>query len=172
MDKFRAALWGSLVFIFLPIFVGPSPTSADDRGYGVGRASFERARHRHWGVGPEAPWISIILRHRSQLGLTPEQVATLERLRSDFGQQAAPQREKLRNAEREIRRLLRDSPVDLAQVKAKIEEAEKLRAEFRYLRIETVETGKSVLTEQQRDELRNLVSSRRDRSRGLGGEPS
>lgn len=172
MGKFRGAFWGSLVFIFLVIFVGSSPASADERGDAVGRGSFEHARYRHWGVGFEAPWISIILRHRSQLGLTAEQVATLERLRSDFGQQTAPQREKLRNAEMEIRRLLRDSPVDLDQVKAKIDEAEKLRAEFRYLRIETLEKGKSVLTEQQRDELRNLISSRRDRFRRRRGEPS
>ena len=37
-------------------------------------------------MGSEAPWISIMLRHRDQLYLTGEQVATLEQMRSGFEQ--------------------------------------------------------------------------------------
>ena len=172
MDRIRATLWGSFVFIFLMISGGFSPALAEEKAQGAAGRSFEQARHRHGGMGSEAPWISIMLRHRDQLNLTGEQVATLEKLRSDFQQQVAPAQEDLRNIEGEIQRLLQDNPVDLGQVRAKIEEAEKFRAEFRYLRIETLEKGRAVLTAEQRDKLKNLAFSSRGRSRKPQGEAS
>lgn len=172
MDRIRATLWGSFVFIFLMISGGSSPALADDKAGGAVGRSFEQARRRHGGMGSEAPWISIMLRHRDQLNLTGEQVATLEKLRSDFEQQIAPTQEDLRNAESEIARLLHESTVDLAQVRTKVEEEGKLRAEFRYLRIETLEKGKAVLTAEQRDKLKNLTSSSRGQFRKPQGETS
>jgi len=170
MDRLRVALWGSLVFLFLTVPAGLS--LAENRVGGFGRMSFAQGQRRHRGMGPEAPWISIMLRHRSELDLTAEQVATLEKLRSDFGQQVAPKQEDLRNTEAEIARLLPEKTVDLVQVRAKIEEAERLRAEFRYLRIEALENGKSVLTAEQRDKLKNLASSGHGRFRRPHGQPS
>ncbi|HEV8343692.1 MAG TPA: periplasmic heavy metal sensor [Candidatus Binatia bacterium] len=170
MDRLRAALWGSLVFLFLTISIGSS--LAEDRVAGVGRAPFARGESGHRGIGSEAPWISIMLRHRTDLNLTAEQVATLEKMRSDFQQRVDPKQEELKNTEAEIARLLRENAVDLVRVKAKIEDAERLRAEFRYLRIEALESGKSVLTSEQRDKLENLASSGRGRFRRPHGEAS
>jgi Spy/CpxP family protein refolding chaperone len=113
-----------------------------------------------------------MLRHRTDLNLTAEQVATLEKMRSDFQQRVDPKQEELKNTEAEIARLLRENAVDLVRVKAKIEDAERLRAEFRYLRIEALESGKSVLTSEQRDKLENLASSGRGRFRRPHGEAS
>lgn len=157
MARLQATLWGIFAFLFLMISIGSLPILADERGERAGKRLFAQAQQRHWGMGPEAPWIGIMLRHRSQLDLTAEQAATLEQLRSDFQQQVAPTQEDLRNAESEIARLLEEGPVDLAQVRTKIEGAERLRAEYRYLRIETLEKGKAVLTAEQRDKLKNLT---------------
>ena len=172
MHRVRATLWGSLVFIFLMISVGSSPILADERGERAGKRFFDQAQQGHRGMGSEAPWISIMLRHRDQLNLTGEQVATLEQMRSGFEQQVVPTQENLRNAESEIARLLQENTVDLAQVRAKIEEAGKFRAEFRYLRIETLEKGKAVLTAEQRDKLNNLTSSSHGRFQRPQGETS
>lgn len=172
MEKFRATFWGIVGFILLILSAGSSLSFADSKSAAADPRPFERAQQRHWGLGPEAPWISIMLRHRSEINLTAEQAATLEQLRSDFGQQVTSKRADLSNAEREIERLLQENPVELAQVKAKIEEAEQLRAQFRYLRIETLEKGKAVLTVEQRDKLKNLAFSRHSRLRRPRGESS
>jgi len=113
-----------------------------------------------------------MLRHRTQLDLTAEQVATLEQLRSHFEQRVSPRQADLRSAERGLERLLQENPVDLGQVRAKIEETEKLRAEFRYLRIETLEKGRAVLTAEQRDKLKDLTFSRHGRFRRPRAEAS
>lgn len=169
MDRFRAALWGSLVFLFLTVPVG---FSLAENKPGVDRMAFARGEGAHRGIRSEAPWISIMLRHQTELNLTAEQVTTLEKMRSDFQQQSGPKQEELKDTEAEIARLLREDAVDLAQVRAKIEEAEKLRAQFRYLRIEALEAGKSVLTSEQRDKLENLASSARGRFRRPQGQAS
>ncbi|HET8563996.1 MAG TPA: Spy/CpxP family protein refolding chaperone [Candidatus Binatia bacterium] len=126
----------------------------------------------HRGFGAEAPWISIALRHRTELSLTEDQVATLEKARTHYQNQSAPVREQLLSVEKEIAGLLQETPANLIQVRLKIEQAEKLRSELRYLRVEALENGKSVLTPQQRDQLKNLVASRLRTFRQRQGQPS
>jgi Spy/CpxP family protein refolding chaperone len=109
--------------------------------------------------GHEAPLISIALKHKSELNLSADQVSSLENIRSNFQNQARPIQEQLRGVEGEVATLLQESPANLIQVKLKIEEAEKLRSELRYLRVESMENGKSVLNAQQKDQLKNLVAS-------------
>jgi Spy/CpxP family protein refolding chaperone len=60
----------------------------------------------------------------------------------------------------------------LIQVKSRIQDSEKLRTELRYLRLEALENGKSVLTEQQREQLKTLLRSRHEQFRGRRGLPS
>jgi Spy/CpxP family protein refolding chaperone len=158
MNTFRATLLGSFVITGLLFVAGPVLADADA----------ERPARGHrmdWMAGPEAPWISLTLKHRADLNLTPDQVSTLEQMRSEFEQQAAPIQSDLRNVEREIYRLLEESPVDLGQVRAKIEQSEKLRSELRYLRVEALDKGKAVLTAEQKDRLKELVASRRGQHR-------
>ena len=106
------------------------------------------------------PWISIALRHQKDLSLSPDQVATLEKIRTQYRDQSTPIQEQLRATESELTGSLQETPANLIQAKLKIEQAEKLRSQLRYLRVEALENGKSVLTAQQRDQLKNLVSSR------------
>lgn len=165
-------LWRNFVLAFLMISAASSPALADEAAAKGGERPAGRAHQSHWTMGPEAPWISIMLRHRSELSLSSEQVATLEKLRSDFQQQVAPTQEDLRNTESEIARLLQEPTVDLARVRSKIEEAEKPRSEFRYLRIEALEKGKATLTAEQRDTLETLSLSSHGRFRKPQGENS
>jgi len=50
----------------------------------------------------------------------------------------------------------------LIQIKSKLQEAEKYRSELRYLQLEAMDNGRSVLTVQQRDQLKTLVGSRHE----------
>jgi Spy/CpxP family protein refolding chaperone len=71
-----------------------------------------------------------------------------------------PIAQQLGTLERELRVGLQQSPANLVEARVKIEQAEKLRSELRYLRVEALENGKSVLTAQQRDQLKSLFAAR------------
>ena len=172
MNLFKVGLWGSIILILAMLWASFLPSPADSREQGAGRVASEQARRGHRQFGPEAPWISIMLRYRSELNLTEEQAKSLEKLRSEFQQQAGPTRAKLREAEKEIARLLQENALDMTQVKAKIEETERIRVEFRYLRIEVLEQGKSVLTAAQREQLKDLSASARGRFHRPQGQNS
>jgi Spy/CpxP family protein refolding chaperone len=138
---------------------------------GTGESGPARPRmHRMFGV--EAPWISIALRYQKELSLNSDQVANLEKIRTLYRDQSTPIEEQLRATESEINGALQETPANLIQAKLKIEQAEKLRSQLRYLRVEALENGKSVLTAQQRDQLKNLVSSRHPGFKKPQGQPS
>jgi len=146
---------------------------ADERVRRQARGTWERGGAlRQQRMGPEAPWITIILRNRDRLQLTSEQAATLEKLRSDFEREAIRKQADLRIVELDLRRLLTGEPVDLAQVKTKLEEAARLNTDLRYARIETLEKGKAVLTAEQRDKLRALTSAPRSSAPEPRGQAS
>lgn len=123
-------------------------------------------------LGAEAPWISIALRHQKELSLSSDQVAKLEKIRTLYRDQSTPILEQLRATESEITGVLQETPANLIQAKLKIEQSEKLRSQLRYLRAEALENGKSVLTAPQRDQLKNLASSRDRGFRKPQGQPS
>ncbi|HZA55817.1 MAG TPA: Spy/CpxP family protein refolding chaperone [Candidatus Udaeobacter sp.] len=126
----------------------------------------------HQRLGAEAPLISIALKHQTELKLTPDQVSTLEKVRTQYQNQTTPIQEQLRSIEGEISGLLQESPANLIQVKLKIEQAEKLRSELRYLRVEALENGRTVLTAEQKDQLKNLFASMRHNFRKSHGQAS
>jgi Spy/CpxP family protein refolding chaperone len=156
MRKFQV-IFGSAA-LALSMISTTSLSMAAQGQAGTGEPGTARPRmHRMAGV--EAPWISIALRHQKELGLNSDQVANLEKIRTLFRDQSTPIQEQLRTTESEITGVLQESPANLIQAKLKIEQAEKLRSQLRYLRAEALENGKSVLTSQQRDQLKSLFSA-------------
>jgi Spy/CpxP family protein refolding chaperone len=118
------------------------------------------------GLGPsssqapssaERPLITIILEHRDQLALTPEQATRLETLRQEFTRESIRRDAELRIAEMDLTALLEQTPADLTKAEAKIRELEKLRADLRIARIRTLEQGRAVLTPEQRTKLQALL---------------
>jgi Spy/CpxP family protein refolding chaperone len=138
---------------------------------GPGKRPFTQG-DRKMGGFPGAPLISIALSHKSELNLTSEQVANLEKIKSHYQSQVAPIQQQATAIEKEIFTLSQQTPANLIQIKAKIQEAEKFRAELRYLRVEALENGRSVLSAQQQEQLKTLVRSRRDHLRKQPGQPS
>jgi Spy/CpxP family protein refolding chaperone len=105
------------------------------------------------------PLITIMLHHRSELGLSPEQVSRLEELRAEFSREAIRRDADIRIAELDLAKLLEQEPPDLAKVEAKVRESAQLRADLRIARLRAVEQGKAVLTPEQRTRLQTMLSS-------------
>jgi hypothetical protein len=114
---------------------------------------------RSHGSPGERPLITLMLGWRQELGLTPDQVESLERLRADFQREVIRRDADLRLAEMDLETLLRREPVDLGKVEAKVREIERLRADLRLERIKTIEQGKAQLTPEQRSRLQTLLSA-------------
>ena len=170
MRKVRVFFLGSAALALSMISASLIPIAAYGQA-NPGEPGAARPRmNRMFGV--EAPWISIALRHQKDLSLSPDQVATLEKIRTQYRDQSTPIQEQLRTTENDLAVSLQETPANLIQAKLKIEQAEKLRSQARYLRVEALENGKSVLTAQQRDQLKNLVSSRHPGFKKPQGQPS
>ena len=168
MRKVRGLLGGTALALSM-ISTSLIPMAA----YGQANPGEPGGRPRmHQMFGVEAPWVSIALRHQRDLSLSPDQVASLEKIRTQFRDQSTPIQEQLRATESDLAASLQETPANLIQAKLKIEQAEKLRSQLRYLRVEALENGKSVLTGQQRDQLKNLISSRHPGFKKSQGQPS
>jgi Spy/CpxP family protein refolding chaperone len=96
----------------------------------------------------------------------------LENIRSNYQSQGTPAQQQLSSIEKEIASLMQQTPANLVQIKTKLQDAEKYRTELRYLRIEALENGRTVLTDQQKEQLKTLVRSQHGRSRAPQGQPS
>jgi hypothetical protein len=166
-----------LSFVFLTVFGGSvfahqvgtaEPDEARDRTIG-GRMMEVRSggmgrggHHGMMGRGDrvERPLISLMLRNREELQLTPEQIQRLEALRSDFRKSAVKRSADLQVAELELKELLRGDPVDMGNVESQVKRIEALRGEQRLSRIKTIEEGKSLLIPEQRKKLDALAQKR------------
>ncbi|MDH3444370.1 MAG: hypothetical protein OEN50_10635 [Deltaproteobacteria bacterium] len=156
MNKFKAWFIGGAI-ITTAAFAVPIFLHAD----GDGHKRFGRRPGAHRMFGGGAPLISIALRHQSELKLTADQVANLESTKTHYRTQMEPVYDQLKSIEEEIANLLQETPANLVQVKLKVQEAEKFRSELRYLRIEALENGKTILSGEQLEQLKSLLAARR-----------
>ncbi len=165
MNRIKIFFLGSAILAFSAISLSGAGMAGALDNSGSERKPFAH-RRMHGGFGGGAPLISIALKHKSDLNLSGDQVSNLETIRTNYETQAAPLREQVRSIDQEIAGLLQQTPADLVTVKSKIQEAEKLRSELRYLRVEALDNGKSVLSPEQRDQLKTLVRYKHEQFRG------
>lgn len=118
----------------------------------------------------DRPLITIMLHHRAELGLSPDQVGRLESLRGDFARDAIRRDADIRVAELDLASLLQQEPLDLPKVETKVRDVAQLRAELRIARLRTIEQGKTVLTPDQRTRLQTLLSGMHHGPGGGHGE--
>lgn len=172
MNKMKSLLLGGAVLALSAVTVISAGMAAAPDGSGPGGRPFAHGGPMHGGFGGSAPLISIALNHKTELNLTGDQVSNLEKIRTTYQNQVTSLHQQLRSIEKEIGGLMQQTPANLIQVKTKIQEAEKFRSELRYLRVEALENGKGVLSQQQRDQLKTLVRSQHEQFRGRHGQPS
>ncbi len=125
--------------------------------------------HHGWHQRAHAHRFSLAglaLRHRQELALTPAQVENLRKLGTDARRDAIKRQAERRLAELDLRTLMMpdaadpNKPRDLATIETKVREIEKLRADGRVARIRSLEQSRQVLTPEQRDKLRALLTQR------------
>jgi Spy/CpxP family protein refolding chaperone len=110
------------------------------------------------GTAPQdRPWLTIMLDHRQQLGLSAEQVGKLFDLREGFQQVAQDKTRELAKAEEELAAMLGPQPVDLKAVEPRLRAIEALRTELRLARLRTIEEGKRLLTQDQQAKLAQIA---------------
>lgn len=170
MNQFRKIVLGGAALALAAVVVGNIPIASGQEGERAGKKHFARGERMHGGGG--APLIGIALKHQSELNLTADQVANLEKIKDHYQSQVTPLHQQLIALNKETRVLVQESPANLIEIKAKIQEEEKLRSELRYLRIEALENGRSVLTTAQQDQLITLVRSRHGHFRKPQGQAS
>jgi Spy/CpxP family protein refolding chaperone len=98
-----------------------------------------------------------MLRHDAELGLSPDQLQSLEELRADFQREAVRHAADIRIAEMELATLLQVEPPALEQVKTKLQEIERSRVDLRFVRIRTIEQGKALLSPEQWAKFQTLL---------------
>ena len=112
--------------------------------------------------------IFMALRNQKELGLSPQQVSSLQQMGMDAARAGIKRRADAQLARLDLMSLMRAEPVDMAKVEAKIRDIEKLKADGAIARIRTSEAAKAQLTPDQREKLKTLRTARWQR-RG-GGE--
>ena len=108
----------------------------------------------------------LALRHRQELALTPAQVESLRKLGTDARRDAIKRHADRRLAELDLRTLLTpdaadpNKPLDLAKAETKVRDIERLRGDERVARLRSLEQSRQVLTPEQREKLRAMLSQR------------
>lgn len=121
------------------------------------------------GRGPhEGPLITMMLRWKEQLGLTPEQERSLRELRANFEKESIRRTSEIEVAEIELKGLLEQETPNLDRVEAQVRRVALLQADLRVARIKTIEAGKALLTPEQRGKLEQLGHSQRAGDMGMG----
>lgn len=171
MHGVRKFIMGSAALALAAVVTANVPIASAQEGTAPAKRPAVRGERMHAGFAA-APLISIALKHKAELNLAGDQVANLEKIKSHYDSQVTPLHGQLTAIEKEIAMLMQQSPANLIQVKAKIQEGEKYRSELRYLRMEALENGRAVLSAQQQDQLKSLVRSRHENFRKHTGQPS
>ena len=158
-QRFQTFLLGGAVLALSATSLVFSPLITNVDAQTTGQGTFTRGHGMHRGFGEGAPLISLALRHKTELNLSADQVSNLEKIRANYQTQLTPLVQQVRALDKEIATLRQQTPANLIQIKTKIQQTEPLRSEIRYLRLEALENGKSILSTQQQDQLKTILAS-------------
>ncbi len=145
---------------------GPGAGPSWNRGQeGRGHMQGHHGWHRR-GKAHRFSLAGLALRHRQELALTPAQVDSLRKLGTDARRDAIKRQADRRLAELDLRTLMTpdaadpNKSLDLAKAEAKVREIERLRGDDRVARLRSLEQSRQVLTPEQREKLRTLMTQR------------
>lgn len=147
---------------------GPGPgRGPGGPGMGSERGGWQRQAGRHH-MRRGRSIIFMALRNQKELGLSPQQVSSLQQMGMDAARAGIKRRADVQLARLDLMSLMRAEPVDMAKVEAKIRDIEKLKGDGAIARVRTNEAAKAQLTADQREKLKTLRMARW--SRPGGGE--
>jgi Spy/CpxP family protein refolding chaperone len=121
---------------------------------GMGR---ERMRlHKQWfqyGV-------TLMLQNADKLGLSDEQIKKLDEIRRRYSKDIIKQDAELKIAEIDFEALLRESEINLSEVKEALKKIGNTKTQIRYLRIMAFVEARKILTDEQKNSLKKLIEMR------------
>src|SRR5262249_45363659 len=115
------------------------------------------------------PLFGVVMRHQQELNLTPAQVASFQKLATDYRRDAIKREADMKLARVDLGTMLRPDPtnpgkaVDMGQAETKIREIERARGDMMLGRLRAMEQGKALLTPEQRAKLVTLMHEGRGR---------
>lgn len=121
--------------------------------------------HRH-GKAHRFSLARLALRHQKDLGLSTTQVESLRKLSIDAQRDAIKREADLKLARVDLGALMMPDPADpnrardMGRIEAKVRDIEKLRADGKIAQIRAMEQSRQVLTPEQREKLRALMTQR------------
>ena len=127
------------------------PGMQTERGHGGWHGRFG---HGHMRRGHSA--VFMALRNQKELGLSVQQVSSLQQLGMDARRATIRRRADAQLAHLDLFGFLRAEPVDMGKVEAKVREIERFKADGIIARIRTNEAAKAQLTTEQREKLKTL----------------
>jgi Spy/CpxP family protein refolding chaperone len=159
---------------------GPGMGGPGRGGPGMQGEKGQGGEHGRFGHGHMRRGRSVVfmaLRNQKELGLSAQQVSSLEQLGMDSRRASIKRRADAQLTRLDLFGLLKTEPVDMGKVEAKVREVERFKADGIIARIRTNEAAKSQLTAEQREKLKTLRAGRwhgRGEGGGAGGsdEPS
>jgi Spy/CpxP family protein refolding chaperone len=115
----------------------------------------------HDGRGHRAQPVSLMLRWKDQLGLTPEQVSAIQTLEENFQRGAITRTAEIQLTTLDLQDLHRQHPLDLTKVEAQLRKIALLHVDQHMADIKLHHATKAVLTPDQQTALKQLIHATR-----------
>ena len=106
-------------------------------------------------MGRHNPWfrygVSLMLRNADRLGLSDEQRKQLDDMRRRYSKDIIRQSAEMEIAEIDLEALLKNSEINLLEVKEALKKVESTKTQIKYLRVEAFVEARKILTNEQRN---------------------
>ena len=128
---------------------------SDSKEYGHGK---EGSSHRggyggHMGMmhGGAGHFITHLLKHEKEIGLSAEQVEKLKGLQQDLEKTRTKAESDVQAVERELRTMVKDEKADMGAIEGKLKQSAEMQTALRLAAIKTRREALALLTPEQRD---------------------
>src|SRR3972149_8757977 len=121
---------------------------------GMGRERM--GRHKQWfqyGV-------TLMLQNADKLKLSDEQIKKLDNIKRKYSKDIIKQDAEMKIAEIDLGALLKESEINLSEVKEALKKVENIKTQIRYLRIMAFVEARKILTDEQKNSLKKLMEKR------------
>lgn len=115
-------------------------------------------------MGPHRRWlkygVTSMLRNADKLGLSDEQIKKLREIKRKYSKDIIKQDAELKIAEIDLGALLKESEINLTEVKEALKKVENYRTQIKYLRIMAFVEARKILSAEQKESLKKLMEMR------------
>lgn len=116
--------------------------------------------------------VTLMLQNADRIGLSDEQKKRLDEIRTKYSKDIIKQGAELKIAGIDLEALLKESEINLSEVKETLKKVENAETQIRYLRIMAFVEARKILTNEQKNSLKKLMeTSVGPRMKGMMSSP-